>query len=341
MIRPASLDLPAGQAFEERLATWLDAGDDLGLDPLWKGARLQVREFILRPAKRVRPTLLALGWMLGRGEQRWAEVPQEVEQFGVGLELLHAFMLIHDDVADRAETRRGGPSLHRQLGEGKLGEDLAIVAGDHLYARALEAMFAGSPQAGRYMLEVCRQTAAGQHLDLVFSRAPLSEVTLFRTLKVADLKTARYGFVAPLVCGAMMGGAEASLLEQLKRAGRHAGLAYQLRDDLMGLFGDERVTGKAGGGDYLEGKRTFPVIAAWTRADAPRRQQLEALWEAPEEEKLEQARGLVRSLGGLASTQRVIDVRTRAARRVLQGLAPSPAVSALDGMIAGLARRST
>ena len=90
------------------------------------------------------------------------------------------------------------------------------------------------------------------------------------------------GFVAPLVCGAMLGGAPAQLIHVLKRAGRQAGLAYQLRDDLIGLFGDDRLAGKDGGGDYLEGKRTFPVIAAWTRATPEGRAELEALWRAPD-----------------------------------------------------------
>jgi geranylgeranyl diphosphate synthase type I len=326
---------------EQQLGGWVSAEDERGLDPLWQQSRSVVREFALRPAKRVRPTLVALGWMLARGE---SVIPPEVVQFGAGLELLHTFMLIHDDVADRAQARRGGASLHRLLGAGRLGEDLAIVSGDHLYARAMEAMFsAPSPHAvsaARYMLEVCRHTAAGQHLDLVLTLAPLDEVTLFRTLKVADLKTARYGFVAPLACGAMLGGADRGLLELLRRVGRHAGLAYQLRDDLIGLYGDDAVAGKAGGADYLEGKRTFPVIAAWTRADDEGRAELEALWNTPQPSLLEPARKAVSRWGGSSSTQRVIEVRTRSARKALEALGPAPAASLLDAMLSNFTRRS-
>ncbi len=329
---------------EQRLEAWVDAADENGLDPLWQQSRQVVREYALRPAKRVRPTLLAVGWMLARGQADWRAVPTQVVQFGAGLELLHTFMLIHDDVADRAASRRGGPALHRLLGPGRLGEDLAVVAGDHLYARAMEAMFASpahhASAAARYMLEVCRHTAAGQHLDLVLTRAPLAEVTLFRTLKVADLKTARYGFVAPLACGAMLGGADRPLLELLRRVGRHAGLAYQLRDDLIGLCGDDAVAGKAGGADYLEGKRTFPVIAAWTRADADGRAQLEALWEEPTPDRLEPARAAVARWGGIRSTQRVIEVRTRAARRALEALGSSPAAGFLDALLSGFTQRA-
>ncbi|MBS1148843.1 MAG: geranyltranstransferase, partial [Myxococcaceae bacterium] len=262
---------------------------------------------------------------------------------GVGLELLHTFMLVHDDVADRANVRRGGPSLHHLLGEGRLGEDLAVVAGDHLYARAMEAMI-GAPSAhavaaSRFMLEICRHTAAGQHLDLSLSRAPLEKVGLFQTLKVAHLKTARYGFVAPLVCGGMLGGASPELIDGLGRVGRLAGLAYQLRDDLIGLYGEDKVTGKDGGGDFFEGKRTFPVVAAWTRADAGGRRTLEALWNTRTSKQLATARLEVARWGGVAASQRVVDRLTKAARRSLASFGRCVAVEFLDEMLTGLAKR--
>ena len=200
---PAGLLSRYSEALEVRLADGLDAEDEDGLDGLWREARQSVREYVLRPAKRVRPALLTLGWLMARPEGFRDGVPEALLSFGAGLELLHTFMLVHDDVADRATTRRGGAALHEVFGGGKHGDDLAVVAGDHLYARAVELMLSAPEgvQATRYMLEVCRHTAAGQHLDLVLARAPLSSVTLFRTLKVADLKTARYGFVAPRRAG--------------------------------------------------------------------------------------------------------------------------------------------
>ena len=191
-------------------------------------------ETVLRPGKRVRPALVVTGYSLVRPGEA---VPQGVYDFAAALELLHAFMLVHDDVADRAETRRGGKALHHLLGSP--GESLAIVAGDHLFARSIEGMLGcglkEATAATRYMLAICRHTAVGQFLDLQLSETAVEEVTLFQTLRVAHLKTARYGFVAPLVCGAMLGGADADLLDVLSRIGRHAGLAFQLRDDLEHL----------------------------------------------------------------------------------------------------------
>lgn len=320
---------------DAELARLTEAEDEAGLDPLWSQAKRGLASYTLRPSKRVRPTLTALGYLAVRPEASF--VPLGVVQFAAGLELLHTFMLVHDDVADHAATRRGGPSLHRMV-----GDHPAIVLGDHLYARALEAMLcAAAPAAAettRYVLEICRYTAAGQYLDLVLQGAPLPEVTLFRTLKVAELKTARYGFVAPLVCGARLAGAEGPLLDALKRAGRSAGLAYQLRDDLIGLFGDDDVAGKDGGGDYLEGKVTFPVVAAWTRADAAGRAELEALWASPSPERLADARAAVTRWGGLQATQCVVERRTRTALKALEPLGPAAAV--LAGLVGGLARRA-
>lgn len=331
---------------ERRLAAALWLEDERHIDPVWSRALVELRSYALRPAKRVRPTLLAVGWALATGELAQG-VPDGVRQFGAGLELLHTFMLVHDDVADRAPARRGGPSLHRLLGPDKAGEDLAVVLGDHLYARALELMLGsglpGSAQATRYFLGVCRHTAAGQYLDLELSRAPLSEVSLFQALKVATLKTAKYGFVAPLVAGAMLGGGSPQLIDALERVGRPAGLAFQLEDDLLGLFGDDAVAGKDGGGDYAEGKRTFPVIAAWTRADALGRRRLEALWARADRTgpALAEARHEVQRHGGVAATRRVITRITRQAARAAQALPGDPLAKALlQALVEKLVRRA-
>jgi geranylgeranyl diphosphate synthase, type I len=340
--------LEAPQPLEAALLAALTLEDEGGLGRDWAQAWSAVRAYVLRPGKRFRPALLTLGYRAARSA---GEVPRGVAQFAAGLELLHAFLLVHDDVADRAATRRGGPALHRQLAPSSdargawLGEQLAIVAGDHLYSRALEVMLGsglpGAAAAAGHLLSICRHTAVGQYLDLSLSRTPLAEVTLFDTLRVAHLKTARYGFVAPLVCGAMLGGASPSLLEALARAGRHAGIAFQLRDDLIGLFGLDRLTGKAGAGDYFEAKRTFPVIAAWTRADEAGRAELEALWDASHKDQAscERARAAISLAGGRAATERAIERSGRAASRALSAL-PAAARPLLEAAFTQLLHRA-
>ncbi len=352
--RPGANVLPREQAWLQLVQTEVEASlselfelpDEANLDPRWSQALDKARTYTLRPAKRLRPALVMAGHGLARGT---TSVPDGLWRFAAGLELLHTFLLIHDDVADQAELRRGGKALHHLLAPGRAGEDLAVVVGDHLFARSLEAMLASgltaAPKVVRYYLGVCRHTAAGQYRDLDLGRAPLSEVTLFQTLRVAYLKTARYGFCAPLVCGAMLGGARTELVEGLERVGRHVGLAYQLRDDLIGLFGDSSVAGKAADGDFTQGKRTFPVLAAFARADAAAREELEALWALPVEQKdaaaLARARALVESCGGRAACERMVDRASRAARRSLQTLPnPNGVRDVLDALIARLAHRA-
>ena len=332
---------------EAALAQLFELPDESSLDARWTRAMEQGRAYALRPAKRLRPALVLAGYGLARGG---TGVPEGLWHFAAGLELLHTFLLIHDDVADQAELRRSGPVLHRMLAPGRPGEDLAVVMGDHLFARSLEAMLeSGLPGVSRvvqYYLGVCRHTAAGQYLDLDLSRMPLSEVTLFQTLRVAHLKTARYGFSAPLVCGAMLGGTDDTLQKGLEQVGRSVGLAYQLRDDLIGLFGDASVAGKACDGDFTQGKRTFPVMAAYVRATPAGREELERLWALPVEEKdevaLARARALVESFGGRVACERAVERASRLARRGLSTL-PNPhgMRDLLDALIARLARRAS
>jgi len=332
---------------EASLAELFELPDEASFDARWTRAMERTRLYALRPAKRVRPALVVAGYSLA---SRSLTIPSAgLWRFAAGLELLHTFLLIHDDVADQAELRRGGPALHHLLGRGRAGEDLAVVVGDHLFSRSMEAMLSsglrGSAAASRYYLGVCRHTAAGQYLDLELSQAPLSEVTLFQALRVAHLKTARYGFSAPLVCGAMLAGADAELCKALERVGRHVGLAFQLRDDLIGLFGNASVAGKAADGDFVQGKRTFPVLAAYTRAPADAREELERLWSLPPEAKdaaaLARARALVEEHGGRTACERLVERASRSGRRALLALPDRGGVrDLLDALITRLTWRT-
>jgi geranylgeranyl diphosphate synthase, type I len=317
--------------------------DERTLDPRWREALAHLQTYTCRPAKRLRPALMLAGY--GLTEPR-GELPSALWTFATGIELLHTFMLIHDDVADRAASRRGEASLHHVLGEGRIGEDLAVVAGDHLFARAIEVMlsarFVAAPKTVQYYLRVCRHTAVGQYLDLDLSRLPLSKVTLFQALKVAQLKTARYGFVAPLVAGAHLANASKKQIAIFERIGRNLGLAYQVQDDIIGLFGRSEEMGKPVESDYLEGKRTFPVVAAYVRAPQAVREEMDKLWPTGggAAAGFDRARELIEVHGGRAAAERLVQRATRAARQALSQLDESRGMREfLDALIAGLAHR--
>lgn len=307
--------------------------------PSWQRVLDATHEYTLRPGKRLRPMLVLAGFECATGGTR---MPPELLRFAAGVELLHTFLLIHDDVADGATLRRGGPALHQTLAPGRRGEDQAVIVGDYLFARSLEVMLGcGLPQAAaatRFYLAVCRQTAQGQFLDLDLTGAPLPNVSPFLALRVAMLKTARYGFVAPLVAGAMLGGGGAELERRLERIGRSVGLAYQLQDDLLGLFGDPRLTGKAGDADFAERKVTFPVIAAYRRGSTEVRRALAAAWAATDRgpTAAARARELVEGAGGRRATERAIG---RARDAALRAVATLTHATLLGAVVDAVGRR--
>lgn len=211
------------------------------------------------------------------------------------LELFHAAALIHDDIIDNSDTRRGAPAAHRLFeslhtegvwsGNGEeYGRAAAILLGDlmlgwsdELLDEALRPLF-DADAAHRARLEFNRmrtQVIAGQYLDILEERAWMAapeDELLDRAERVIIYKSAKYSVQAPLAIGAALGGATEAQLDTLRAYGLPLGIAYQLRDDLLGVFGDSSVTGKPSGDDLREGKRTMLVaIARQNLPNGPKR----------------------------------------------------------------------
>jgi geranylgeranyl diphosphate synthase type I len=196
----------------------------------------------------------------------------------LSLELLQTYLLIHDDVMDDDDQRRGGPAVHvvlsEQSGSENLGRSLAILAGDLACAMAQELLLhpALPPQRVRAALaELARMqwdVIQGQQLDLLAGAPPEA---------IHDAKTASYTTRGPLRLGAVLAGAPAHDVERMERLGRPLGRAFQVRDDLLGVFGRAEATGKPVGADLRAGKRTELVEYALTRGSADQQKEVRAL----------------------------------------------------------------
>lgn len=230
--------------------------------------------FTLGGGKRMRPRLAWWGWLAGGGTPHGGAADSAV-QACAALELIQTCALVHDDVMDGSPTRRGRPSVHaaymaEHLREGFAGEprrqgealavlvgDLALVWADDMLCEALAGV-PGSTEARAVWRDLRTEIMAGQFLDLrAQARRERSEEA---ALRVNLFKTASYSVERPLHLGAAMAGADAATVGALRGYGRDVGVAFQLRDDLLGVYGDGERTGKPVGEDIREGKCTLLLV---------------------------------------------------------------------------------
>lgn len=223
----------------------------------------ELHRVLFSGGKRLRPYFAVWGYRAAG-----AEVGDSILRAAAALELLHTFALIQDDVIDRSPTRRGGPSSHVTLaGQAEKGDrerfgasaaillsDLALIWADRLLGEAgfpPERQRAGS----RVYDELRAEVALGQYLDVLASH--LERLTEEEALRVSRYKTATYTVQRPIQLGMALGGAPADLLDTVSAYAIPAGIAFQLRDDLLGAFGNPDATGKPSGEDLIERKPTW------------------------------------------------------------------------------------
>jgi len=246
-----------------------------------------IREFVLREGKRIRPALMIYSY---KGYSRRSRpISPSIYYVSTCIELLHNFMLIHDDIIDCSDLRRGKPTMHRLLmktvtskNPNKLGADLAIVTGDIVYALAIDAFLSikEEPQrkeaALRYFIQTAVFTAMGEFIDTVFGVKDVPRVSEKDVLLNYSLKTARYTFDCPLVVGAMLSGAPAKDIRLLAELGLLVGQAFQIQDDIIGIFDTQKNIGKSILSDLAEEKKTILVTHAFkTLKGAPKAQFLQ------------------------------------------------------------------
>ena len=273
-----------------------------------------VGQLATQGGKRLRPALVYYTYRGCGGASDDEALP-----LALATELLHTYLLIHDDIMDHAEVRRGLPAAHVRFRDAHrahhlhgdaddFGRSVAILLGDLAQSWAVElalSVSAGRGPASRELARcfsaMCQEVIGGQYLELlVAQRREASEEELLRVLR---LKSGRYTAERPIQLGALLAGASPGIVEELSRYGAAVGEAFQLQDDLLGMFGDAGTVGKPVDTDLKEGKFTFLIHHA-RRLASP--EQLRVLEES----------------GARAAVTAMTDERLRAARASLEAISP-------------------
>jgi geranylgeranyl diphosphate synthase, type I len=309
-----------------------------------------LRECLRAGGKRIRPVLCVLGWQAAGGAgdagllYRWA----------ASLELFHLFALIHDDIMDDSATRRGRPTVHRMMAArhphgvhspaaGRFGRNCAILIGDLALVWAEEMLHAGHQlAAARQLVDQMRaEVMAGQYLDLAATGrmgCPVADV-----LRIAQLKTAKYTVERPLQIGAALGGADGGVLRHCSAFAMPLGEAFQMRDDLLGVFGDPLRSGKPVIDDLREGKPTIVLAMADQRATLSQRDTLRDLVGRPDldQDGAARVRQIFTALQVPQAVEELISTRYRQALHALdQAPFAASAAAALRTIAASIVCRS-
>ncbi|MDO5747850.1 MAG: polyprenyl synthetase family protein [Actinomycetaceae bacterium] len=260
------IDKAVVSLLEQELTTWRHiAWSDDFFFPL--------HDFI-STGKRTRALLSIAGYLLNTPEGEFdytTELPQNLLYLCCALEFYQASALVHDDIIDEAETRRGAPSLHRSYAHAfakasprpqAFGEKAAILCGDFLLSLADHLVArTGNIDVISHFSHMTAEVAIGQFLDVRADEATTcDQVSLNDAMDVLTIKAANYSVVHPTILGALLSGCDKQVFDSIRAVTKPWGLAFQLRDDQLGVCGNSQVTGKPAGDDIRTGKKT-PLIA--------------------------------------------------------------------------------
>ncbi|QDY80399.1 polyprenyl synthetase family protein [Streptomyces qinzhouensis] len=300
-------------------------------------------DFLAAGGKKLRPLLCVTGWQAAGGTGDLAPVLR----VGAALEMFHAFCLIHDDIMDNSATRRGRPTVHRALAAlyapgrrgplaNRMGSNTAILIGDLALTWSDELVHTAGLTASRLasvlpLLDTMRtEVMYGQYLDVCATGTPTAD--LARALAIIRYKTAKYTVERPLHIGAALVAAPESVHAALSAYALPIGEAFQLRDDLLGVFGDPAATGKPSLDDLREGKHTALVGLALQRADAIEQHLLQTRIGDPglDEPTAARIRRTLTTTGARGTVEQMIMDRYEQAQRALEQVPfPPQAVAAL------------
>lgn len=263
--------------------------------------------------KRLRPTLLLAAYNI------FADDMSKALPAATAIEMFHNFTLLHDDIMDNAEVRRGRPSVYA-----KWGENVAILSGDAMLIVAYSLLQKCPKESLSQIFEIFNtmalQVCEGQQYDMDFeSRAKVSVVDY---MNMIELKTSVL-LAGAVSIGAVLGGASEEDCRKLNRFALELGLAFQLQDDLLDSYGNESELGKKIGGDILEGKKTFLMMQAMSHADEPKREILRSTYKdatLSAEEKIARVKEVYDALDIRRITEQQISTRFERAISILDSL---------------------
>ena len=223
-----------------------------------------IRYVLSLGGKRIRPVLMLLAYNM------FKDNPETIMETAVGLETYHNFTLLHDDLMDNADVRRGMPTVHK-----KWNANTAILSGDTMLIIAFQRVARCKEEKRRPVLVLCTKTVLeideGQQYDIDFETR--NDVTEEEYIEMIRLKTSVL-LACAVKMGAIMAGASEEDASHLYNFGEKLGLAFQLQDDLLDVYGDPKVFGKAIGGDITSNKKTYMLINAMLRADGKQKAEL-------------------------------------------------------------------
>ena len=335
-----SVPVSVNSAITEQLRAYMSARrtDAAYIGPDYGAITGALEDFVLRGGKRLRPAFAYWGWRAVATDDD-PQNPDILRLFSA-LELLHACALVHDDVIDNSATRRGCPTVHMHFAEAhrssgwrgsaqQFGVSAAILLGDLALVWADDIVAAaGLPtdarrRVQRVWADLRTEVLAGQYLDIVAEAS--GDHSIASAMNVNLYKTASYTVSRPLELGVAAAADRPDVLAAFQTFGTDLGVAFQLRDDVLGVFGNPAVTGKPSGDDLRSGKRTVLLAEAVERADAadPAAARLlrDSIGTELADEQVRELCAVIRSVGALEAVETRIDSLTR---RALDALSAAP-----------------
>lgn len=290
-----------------------------------------IREFNLRGGKRLRPSLIVEAYKCVGGSDMDA-----IYDACLAIETMEGFLLIHDDIMDKDELRRGGKTVHKIYREWfqerirgsdeeakDFGNNIAICAGDIVETMGPELIVKSNFPADlrlraieEYAL-ISRYTGYGQVLDIIVGNLPIEKVEEKQVLTVHKFKTSIYSVMGPLKLGTILGNGSDEHMGKMMEFGEPLGIAFQIQDDLLGMYGDVKKLGKAADSDIKEGKRTLLTVNAYKNATPGQRERIKKTLgnRNASKEEIQELRDIVKETGSYDYSKKMaIDLANKAVK---------------------------